>query len=94
MRLEQEGIDAGDLDSLARRGMALMIEQIEETLRRYNVVYDTWSSERALHESGSVERALVRAAGGRPHLRERGRHLAADHRVRRRQGPGPDPLGR
>ena len=64
-RLEQEGLDAGDLDSLARRGMALMIEQIEETLRRYNVVYDTWSSERALHESGSVERALseLREAG-------------------------------
>ncbi|HEY1236871.1 MAG TPA: arginine--tRNA ligase [Solirubrobacterales bacterium] len=57
-RLEQEGIDAGDLDSLARRGMALMTEQIEETLRRYNVVYDTWSSERALHETGLVERAL------------------------------------
>jgi len=64
-RLDQEGIDAGDLDSLARRGMALMIEQIEETLRRYNVVYDTWSSERALHDSGAVERALsdLREAG-------------------------------
>jgi arginyl-tRNA synthetase len=64
-RLDQEGIDAGDLDSLARRGMALMIEQIEETLRRYNVVYDTWSSERTLHESGLVERALsqLREAG-------------------------------
>ncbi len=42
-----------------------MVEQIEETLRRYNVVYDTWSSERALHESGAVERALsdLRAGG-------------------------------
>jgi arginyl-tRNA synthetase len=64
-RLDQEGIDVGDLASLARRGMALMAEQIEETLRRYNVVYDTWSSERALHESGVVERALseLREAG-------------------------------
>ena len=64
-RLDQEGIDAGDLDSLARRGMALMVEQIGETLRRYNVVYDTWSSERAMHESGAVERALseLREAG-------------------------------
>jgi arginyl-tRNA synthetase len=64
-RLDQEGIDAGDLDSLATRGMALMIEQIEETLRGYNVVYDTWSSERALHDSGAVERALsdLREAG-------------------------------
>jgi arginyl-tRNA synthetase len=64
-RLDQEGIDPGDTDALARRGMALMTEQIEETLRRYNVVYDTWSSERALHESGLVERALseLREAG-------------------------------
>jgi arginyl-tRNA synthetase len=58
IRLDQEGIDAGDLDSLARRGMALVVEEIEETLRRYNVVYDTWSSERTQHESGAVERAL------------------------------------
>jgi arginyl-tRNA synthetase len=64
-RLDEEGVDAGDLDALARRGMALMLEQIEETLRRYNVVYDTWSSERALHDSGLVERALseLREAG-------------------------------
>jgi len=57
-RLDQEGIDSGDLDALARRGTALMVEQIEETLRRYNVVHDTWSSERELHESEEVERAL------------------------------------
>jgi arginyl-tRNA synthetase len=64
-RLDQEGIDSADVDGLAVRGMSLMLEQIEETLRRYNVVYDTWSSERALHDSGSVERALseLRDAG-------------------------------
>jgi arginyl-tRNA synthetase len=65
MRLEEEGLVADDLDSLARRGVSLMDEAIEETLRRYNVVYDTWSSERTLHESGLVERALseLREAG-------------------------------
>jgi len=64
-RLEQEGLDPTDLDALTRRGVSLMDEAIEETLRRYNVVYDTWSSERALHESGAVERALseLREAG-------------------------------
>jgi arginyl-tRNA synthetase len=64
-RLDQEGIDAADIDGLALRGMSLMLEQIEETLRRYNVVYDTWSSERAQHDSGAVERALseLREAG-------------------------------
>jgi arginyl-tRNA synthetase len=56
--LEQEGLAADDLDALARRGMSLMVERIEQTLHRYNVVYDTWSSERELHESGAVERAL------------------------------------
>jgi arginyl-tRNA synthetase len=58
-RLEQEGHGPEDLDALARRGVSLMDEAIEETLRRYNVVYDAWSSERALHESGAVERALA-----------------------------------
>jgi arginyl-tRNA synthetase len=59
--LEQEGIDPGDFDALARRGVALMLAAIEETLLRYRVVFDTWSSERALHESGAVERALEEA---------------------------------
>jgi arginyl-tRNA synthetase len=63
--LVQEGIDPGDLDSIARRGVALMLAAVEETLHRYGVVFDVWSSERALHESGAVERALAdaRAAG-------------------------------
>jgi arginyl-tRNA synthetase len=64
-RLEQEGLGPDDLDALARRGVSLMDEAIEETLRRYNVVHDTWSSERQMHESRSVERALsdLREAG-------------------------------
>ncbi len=59
--LGQEGLDAEELDALARRGVALMVAEIEQTLRRYNVVFDTWSSERSLHESGAVERALSQA---------------------------------
>jgi arginyl-tRNA synthetase len=59
--LEQEGLASEDLDLLARRGVSLIVEAIKETLRRFNVVYDTWSSERALHESGAVERALQQA---------------------------------
>ena len=38
-----------------------MTDAIEETLRRYNVVYDTWSSEQSLHDSGAVDRALADA---------------------------------
>jgi len=60
-QLEEEGVDPTDLDSVGRRGIALMLAAAEETLRRYDVVFDTWSSERALHESGAVERALAEA---------------------------------
>jgi arginyl-tRNA synthetase len=59
--LEQEGIDATDLRALTKRGVAVMRDAIEETLRRYNVVYDTWSSEQSLHDSGAVDRALADA---------------------------------
>jgi arginyl-tRNA synthetase len=57
--LGQEGIDAADLESVARRGVALMVSAAEETLKRYGVVFDSWASERALHESGAIERALA-----------------------------------
>ena len=63
--LGSEGLAPDEEDALARRGVALMLTAIEETLHRYSVVYDTWSSERDLHESGAVERALeeLREAG-------------------------------
>jgi arginyl-tRNA synthetase len=59
--LEQEGLGPDDLDALAQRGVSMMVETIEETLRRYNVVFDTWSSERDLHDSSAVQRALEQA---------------------------------
>jgi arginyl-tRNA synthetase len=59
--LEQEGVDPDDLDAVGRRGIALMVAAAEETLRRYDVVFDVWSSEQSLHESGAVERALAEA---------------------------------
>src|SRR4051794_7348913 len=59
--LEQEGVSPDDLEDLGRRGIALILATAEETLLRYGVVFDTWSSERALHESGAVERALEQA---------------------------------
>jgi arginyl-tRNA synthetase len=62
--LEQEGISPDDLDDVGRRGIALMLAAAEETLRRYDVVFDAWSSERALHESGVVERDLNQAREG------------------------------
>ena len=59
-----------------------MMEQIEETLRRYDVVFDTWSSERALHESGPSSGRCPSCA--RP---------ATSTRARARPGCGPPSFG-
>jgi arginyl-tRNA synthetase len=63
--LTQEGIDAADLEAVGRRGVARMVAAAEETLHRYGVVFDTWSSERALHESKALDQVLadLREAG-------------------------------
>jgi arginyl-tRNA synthetase len=55
-----EGIEAGDLDAVVRRGIELMLEAIRATLERYGVTFDRWSSERSLAEDGAVERTLER----------------------------------
>ncbi len=46
-------------EDLAVAGGHLMIEQIKATLERYRVTYDTWFSERTLHD-GAISRALAR----------------------------------
>jgi len=57
--LEQEGIDPGDLASVGRRGVALMVAAAEETLRRYGVVFDTWTLEQAVYESKGFDQVLA-----------------------------------
>jgi arginyl-tRNA synthetase len=63
--LREAGVDPADLDEVERRGVETMRSRIEVTLRRFGIEYDTWSSERALHEAGAVEAAVEE-------LRERG----------------------
>ncbi len=58
-RLKSEGVEPGDTEELARRGAELMREAAEETLRRYGVEYDTWYSERSIHEDGEIDRVLA-----------------------------------
>ena len=41
-----------------------MIERIKATLERYRVDFDTWFSERSLHEAAPIERAIERVASG------------------------------
>jgi arginyl-tRNA synthetase len=64
-RIAADGIDPGDRERLARRGVELMVESIAATLERFRVEFDRWSSERELHEAGAIESATEA-------LRERG----------------------
>jgi arginyl-tRNA synthetase len=59
-QLSGEGVDPGDLDALAQRGVELMLEQIRAVLHEYGVDFDTWFSERELHDNDAVARTLER----------------------------------
>jgi arginyl-tRNA synthetase len=63
--LAEAGIDPTDVDALAVLATEAMRARIEDTLERFGVRYDTWSSERRLRETGAVDRALeqLRATG-------------------------------
>ncbi|MBS1679327.1 MAG: arginine--tRNA ligase [Actinobacteria bacterium] len=66
-----EGVDPDDLTAVGDRGIALMIDQVRETLRRFGVVMDTWFSERSLVERGDAEAALGKLdAGGHTYRHE------------------------
>ncbi len=59
-----EGLDPSDLQELELRGPSAMRGRIESSLGRFGVHYDTWSSERALIESGALELALADLGDG------------------------------
>jgi arginyl-tRNA synthetase len=63
--LAAEGADSTDLDELARLGTAAMRDRIDRTLTRFGVAFDTWFSERSLHDGGKVQGAVeaLRARG-------------------------------
>ena len=63
--LAAEGVDADDLDALERLGAERMREAIASTLAGFGVRFDTWFSERSVHEGDALERTLAQ-------LRERG----------------------
>jgi arginyl-tRNA synthetase len=56
--LAADGVEAGDLDALARRGTEAMRRRIEATLDRFGVRFDTWFSERSLREAGAIEETV------------------------------------
>ncbi len=53
-----------DAEDLAFAGGQLMIERIKASLERFGVTYDTWFSERTLHDGGEIERAIERVEKG------------------------------
>jgi arginyl-tRNA synthetase len=57
-KLAAEGLDPADIPGLERRGPEAMVEQIRETLHRFGVEFDTWFSERSLHDNGGYEATL------------------------------------
>jgi arginyl-tRNA synthetase len=59
------GADPADLDGVARTGVEAMRARIAATLERFGVTFDTWFSERSLHEHGAVEATVdeLREAG-------------------------------
>jgi arginyl-tRNA synthetase len=59
-RLTAEGVDPNDLETVARRGVELMLEEIRAALHDYRADFDSWFSERELHESSAVEKVLDR----------------------------------
>jgi arginyl-tRNA synthetase len=64
-QLAAEGVDPAGLDELAIRGTGIMRDRIETTLDRFGIRFDTWFSERSLHEAHKIEAAIA-------DLRERG----------------------
>ncbi len=62
------------LPVFAERGVAAMVADIRSTLDGFGVHFDTFFSERTLHESGALEKAVAR-------LREQGHVFEADGAV-------------
>ena len=69
-----ERSDDEQLAVFRSRGVALMFAEIKSTLADFGVVFDVYFSERTLHESGALEKALAR-------LREQGHVYEADGAV-------------
>jgi arginyl-tRNA synthetase len=57
-RLQAEGVDPTDRETLERRGIEEVLGEVRGTLERFGVRFDNWFSERSLIVKGEVETAL------------------------------------
>ncbi len=62
-RIEAEHGSGLDSAELGRLGVELMLVGIRETLERSRVSFDSWASERELHDGGATEKAIVDLRG-------------------------------
>ena len=58
-RILAEAIPPTDLEAVGRRGVELMLAEVGETLERFGVHIDVWTSEREIYAKGEVEQALA-----------------------------------
>ncbi len=58
------------VEDLAREAVQVLTERIRKTLETFSVTFDSWFSERRLHESGAIERAVA-ALEERGHVYEK-----------------------
>jgi arginyl-tRNA synthetase len=65
-RLAAEGLDPADPETIGRRGVELVLDDVRSTLDRFGVRFDNWFSERDLYARDEVDPALA--------LLERGGH--------------------
>ena len=57
-RLQAEGVDPSDRETLEKRGIEEVLKEVKATLERFGVHFDTWFSERSLYAKGEVDEAL------------------------------------
>jgi arginyl-tRNA synthetase len=58
-RLGADGIAADEREALEKRGVEEVLKEVEGTLERFGVRFDSWFSERSLYAKGEVEEALA-----------------------------------
>jgi arginyl-tRNA synthetase len=58
-RLQAEGVDPSDRETLEQRGIEEVLKEVAGSLERFGVHFDNWFSERSLYAKGEVDEALA-----------------------------------
>ncbi|MFD7597139.1 arginine--tRNA ligase [Kitasatospora sp. NPDC059812] len=66
--------DAEQLEAFRTEGLKLMVAEIQRSMQEFGTHFDVWFSEKSLHDSGAVEKAMDR-------LREQGHVFEQDGAV-------------